>query len=376
MKGNLSSLARAALIVLVASGCSSEDGTQAAEKKTIEREAVEDSTFKPAALEQSIENLVDAIAQTETRDMQLDVILKNLTGYWEPVAVGANRALGELDVTGGVSAPQEDDGELALAKQVVMTKEIRQANTDGIGLAPLEVDLIPEIDAASEAGIPVVLIDSDLVDSERDLYIGTINAEAGKTAGTTLLSHLGETSGTVVILGNDDAGWKDGYDRTMGARDVLEAAGYTVSILKADWSSEGANINIAAMRAAMQAADPPVVGMLGMFSNAYQCAQAAEQEGRTADDITIVAFDFEPQTVVYMQSGLIKATHAQRQYYMGYLTPYVLYGMKVLGKKETKAILREQMVDDYRLDAGLDVVSAEKLDDYYSFLDNLGAGGS
>jgi ribose transport system substrate-binding protein len=77
-----------------------------------------------------------------------------------------------------------------------------------------------------------------------------------------------------------------------------------------------------------------------------------------------------------MDAGMIKATHAQRQYYMGYLTPYLLYGMNVLGKDKVKDILGSHMVDEHRFNSGLDVVGANQLDDYYSFLDNLGIGGS
>jgi ribose transport system substrate-binding protein len=115
--------------------------------------------------------------------------------------------------------------------------------------------------------------------------------------------------------------------------------------------------------------------MMGMFSVAYRCAIAAEANKLEAGDLKIAAFDFDPKTVEYMRDGYIQVTHAQRQYYMGYLAPYVLYGINVLGAKETKAILKPHMVDNARFNAGLDVVPAAKMDDYYSYLDSLGIGG-
>ncbi|WP_437336903.1 hypothetical protein [Sorangium sp. So ce394] len=90
-------------------------------------------------------------------------------------------------------------------------------------------------------------------------------------------------------------------------------------------------------------------------------------------DLPIVAFDFEPQTVDYMRQGRIKATHVQRQYYTGYLGPYIVYGIKALGLAATRQMLAPQLVDGTRFDLGVDVVPAEKVDAFYGFLDSIGA---
>jgi ribose transport system substrate-binding protein len=222
----------------------------------------------------------------------------------------------------------------------------------------------------------VVTIDSDLVESKRDLYIGTMNADAGETGGKSLVELLdGTDGGTVVIYGHDEEGWPDGFDRTMGAKSVIEEAGYDVVVRRVDWSETGEETDMVFLTETLETADPPVVGMLGVFSVAYRCAIAAEQVGKEPGELKIVAFDFDSNTVEYMQEGFIQVTHAQRQYYMGYLAPYVLYGINVLGVEKTKQILSAHMVDNVRVNLGLDVVPADKLDDYYSYLDSLGIGG-
>jgi ribose transport system substrate-binding protein len=131
-----------------------------------------------------------------------------------------------------------------------------------------------------------------------------------------------------------------------------------------------------AMANIIATADPPVVGMIGVFSDAYACAMAAQMAGKTGTDIAIVAFDFDPMTLSYMQNGYIRATHAQRQYYMGYLVPYMLYGIKALGMDKTKQLLAPIMVDDARVNTGLDVVGASQVNDYNNYLDSLGIGAS
>lgn len=366
------------------SACGNDDSTEK-QKKVVTRVAIEESIFKATELEATVDSLIAAIDKTEATDVPLNVNVKALTGYWEPVVVGANRAMAELAVDGEVEAPEGAEGQgldtAAIAakltqQQTDMLEEARQNGAKGFGVAAVYDQLVTSVDALVDADLPVITIDGDLAASKRDLYIGTLNADAGKTAGNSLKTFLPAAPGTVLILGYELEDWKDGYDRTMGTKSVLEQAGYSVVIRRTSWADGGEQQDIQFMSDTITTATPPVVGMVGMFSNAYRCAMAAEAAGKTGTDIAIAAFDFDPKTVAYMQSGLIKVTHAQRQYYMGYLTPYILYGINVLGKTKTKALLSSQMVDDFRFNAGLDVVKAEQLDQYYSFLDKLGISGS
>jgi ribose transport system substrate-binding protein len=374
-----------ALGLLVSITACGNDDPAEKQRKVVTRVAIQESIFKATELENTVDTLIAAIDETEATDVPLHVNLKALTGYWEPVVVGANRAMSELDVDGEVGAPEGAEGkgldtatiaETLTQQQATMLEEARLNGAKGFGVAAVYDQLIGAVDALVNAGLPVVTIDGDLGTSKRDLYIGTLNADAGKTAGNSLKALLPAAPGTVVILGYEVEDWKDGYDRTMGTKSVLEESGYSVIIRRTSWADGGEEQDIQFMAETISTATPPVVGMIGMFSNAYRCAMAAEAAGKSGSDIAIAAFDFDPKTVGYMQSGMIKVTHAQRQYYMGYLTPYILYGINVLGKAKTKALLSSQMVDDYRFDAGLDVVKAEHLDQYYSFLDKLGISGS
>src|ERR1700759_614022 len=85
------------------SACGSSDA--AAPKKSVTRVATPDSEFKPVELESTVNTLVTEIGKTDAKSLQLAVVLKSLTGYWEPVKLGSNRAFGELGVAGVVVAP-------------------------------------------------------------------------------------------------------------------------------------------------------------------------------------------------------------------------------------------------------------------------------
>jgi len=348
--------------------------------KEITRVEVADSPFRPDDLEKSIDNLVDALGDSASEEMEITVITKPLnSGYWEPVRVGANRAMGELELVGQVEAPvvseDDDSQEVVAGRQSDLFKQRREDGYNGIAIAPMDNSLTEEINAAVDQDVVTVTLDSDLPDSARQLYVGTNNRQAGYTAGQTLAGLITETRGTVYCLGTADPSWVDGYERTAGAAEALEEAGFTAVMHTIGWGPETIENDFTVLTDALENADPPVVGMVGMFSNAFRAAEVAEQFGLEPGDIKIAAFDFEPDTLKYMESGYIQATHAQRQYYMGYLLPYAMYSIKVLGFEATTDILKDQMVGPNKFDTGIDVVGADQVDEFGEFLDSLGIGG-
>jgi len=377
---NRGSIAISATMMLALGMAACGENKDASDNKEITRVEVADSPFRPDDLEKTIDDLVGALGNAQAEEMEVTVITKPLnSGYWEPVRVGANRAMGELELVGQVEAPvvseADDSQEVAAGRQAELFQQRREDGYNGIAIAPLDNSLTEEINTAVDQDIVTVTLDSDLPDSARQLYVGTNNRQAGYTAGQTLAGLITETSGTVYCLGTDDPTWVDGYERTSGAAEALEEAGFTPIMHTIGWGPDSIENDFTVLTDALENADPPVVGMVGMFSNAYRAAEVAEQFGLEPGAIKIVAFDFEPDTLKYMESGYIQATHAQRQYYMGYLLPYAMYSIKVLGFEKTTDILKDQMVGPNRLDTGLDVVMADQVDDFGDFLDSLGIGG-
>ncbi|WP_437812355.1 sugar ABC transporter substrate-binding protein [Sorangium sp. So ce1078] len=326
-------------------------------------------------IEATIDELVAEINKSSIQPMQIAVLLKSLSGFFAPIATGANRAMGELGVSGratgnvlgstDASAGQEQSIEL-------QTKQIQQTvaeGAEGIAITPFGEGNAAALDEAVAEGIPVVTLDTDLASSTSPIYVGILSKSAGETAGKTLLKMLPEGPGTVLIHGWADPSWVDGMNRTQGAADVFEKAGYDVVVHQSIYDDEARDVEV--MRGEIEDADPPVVGLIGMFSDSYRCVLAAD--AARAPDLPIVAFDFAPQTADYMRQGRIKATHVQRQYYEGYLGPYIVYGIKSIGLDATRKILAPQLVGGKQFDLGVDVVPWDKVDGYNAFLDEIGA---
>ncbi|WP_437757660.1 substrate-binding domain-containing protein [Sorangium sp. So ce1389] len=361
-------------LTLMTGACGTSEPTGPGEHTTrIERAPVPENEFTPVELEATIDDLVAEINKNSVESMQMTVLLKTLSTFFAPIATGANRAMGELGVIGNVVGPLEQTGDQQKSMEL-QNQQIEQALLDGvegIGISPFGEANAAAVDAAVAKGVHVVTLDSDVATSKRSIYVGTINKSAGVTAGKTLLALLPPAPGTVVIHGSNDPTWVDGLERTQGAQRVLEEAGYQALVRPVTWTDEGEADDVESMKTNIETADPPVVGLIGLFNVSYRCAMAAEAAGEP--DLPVVTFDFDPKTVGYMREGRVKATHIQRQYYEGYLVPYILYGIKTIGLDATREILAPQMVDESRFNLGLDVVPGNKVDAYNDFLDSIGS---
>ncbi|XXX81415.1 substrate-binding domain-containing protein [Sorangium sp. So ce134] len=260
-------------LTLMTAACGASDTDAGREPTPIERAPVPQNEFTPVEIEATIDRLVAEINKTSIQRTQLTVLLKELDGFFAPIATGANRAMGELGaaerVTGNVLGTNRASTE-AMAHQTVQIEQAVTEGTEGIAITPFGEVNMDAIDDAVAKGIPVVTLETDLARSKRSIYVGIDNTSAGTTAGKTLLPMLPRPPGTVILHGTEDPTWLDGVRRTQAAQSVFEAAGYDVLVQPIDYLHEAEDAE--ALKAAIDAADPPVVGLIGVFSVSYRCA--------------------------------------------------------------------------------------------------------
>ena len=116
--------------------------------------------------------------------------------YWQTAAAGFNKAAAEFKVTAKVAGPRGHDPQAELAA----LHDAIAAKPSGILISVSDVTVLqPEIDAAINAGIPVITMDSDAPGSRRLFFIGTNNLEAGRLGGERVIQKLGG-SGNVGLL--------------------------------------------------------------------------------------------------------------------------------------------------------------------------------
>jgi ribose transport system substrate-binding protein len=237
--------------------------------------------------------------------------------YWQTAAAGFNRAAGQFKVTAKTVGPENYDPQAELAE---LQKAVA-AKPAGILISVADVSVLqPAIDAAIQAGIPVITIDSDASGSHRLYFIGTNNLEAGRMGGRRLIEKLGG-KGNVVFF--TLAGQPNVEERLKGFKDVLGTRPDIKIVDVVDTKSDA--------RAAFDLAQQSLALTGPKKIDAFVCLESAGGKPvsdaikrANANDRVLIAWDANPDTLDGIKAGTIDSTIAQKPFTMGY------YGLKSL----------------------------------------------
>ncbi len=334
--------------------------------------------------------------------VRIGILTNAIAPFWDPMVVGMKRAAKDptvmAELGGGVELPadveeafkkitdmlvQEEEASAlppcqaswkgpqsgTLQEQRRLLDEFRAAGVDGISISPRESEpLSPVIDELIESEILVLCMDSDAPDSNRLAYIGTNNYEAGKVAGEAAGEVFG-SDGAKLIGFVGDRGAENAKERIRGFKEAAEA--YNIELL--DVREDDADPAKARRNAedAIQAF-PGINGFLGIWSYDAPAITQAVIAADKQDQIKVVSFDAEPQTLVHLEKGEIEATVVQKPYLFGYLSVQLLYAMKVLGVEEVRAALPEKGI----IDTGVTVVTPDNVGEFMEYLKGLGVESS
>ncbi|MFN8590072.1 MAG: sugar ABC transporter substrate-binding protein [Thermomicrobiales bacterium] len=229
--------------------------------------------------------------------------------FWQALKEGVESRAAEDGVTVDVIPLPTNAG---VSDQVAQMEDAVTKGYDGIILGTIDAaGIVPGIEAANAAGIPVIAVDTAPAGGELVSLVQTDNIAASKQAGEYLVEQLGG-EGKILNLQGDMAN-QTAQARNEGFHQAVDAAsGITVIDQSAHWKQEeGLSIteNILTsdpdLKAIFAANDPPALGAL----------QALKSAGR--NDVIIVGFDAIPDAVEAVKNGEMKATLAQFPRVMG-----------------------------------------------------------
>lgn len=246
--------------------------------------------------------------------VKVAVIVKSTTSqFFKSVFSGANAASKEYNLELTFNGPENEEDYLTQIK--MMEKAIRD-KVDAIVLSAIDYrKLVKSVEKAVEAGIQVVVIDSDVDSKKVRTRISTNNYEAGKMAGDTVLT-IAENELHVGIV-NFDVNTANGQEREHGLRKVLNNEERVLSIEAINVQSDIDSSTQAAKDILLQHPDINVIVTFNEWTT-LGVGYAIEQLGYK-DKVSMIGFDNNPISIEMLEDGVVDALIVQNPFAIGYL---------------------------------------------------------
>jgi ribose transport system substrate-binding protein len=222
---------------------------------------------------------------------------------------GAQSAADEAGAELIVSDAQNDTAQQQDDIQNFVTQQVNV-----ILVNPVDSDaVVPAIEAANQANIPVIALDRGASGGELATTIASDNVQGGNLAGEELIRLVG--SGSVAQL-EGTPGADPARDRGQGFQDAIDAqsAVEVVASQSANFDrAEGLNVAENILQA-----NPDIAGI---FAQNDEMALGAVQAlgGSAGDDVKVVGFDATEDALSAIQDGTMNATVAQQPAEIGSL---------------------------------------------------------
>jgi ribose transport system substrate-binding protein len=286
------------------------------------------------------------------KKLVIAVIPKSTGGeFWKTVEMGAREAAQELGVEMKWDGPLT---ETELAEQNKIVENMVTLQVDGIALAPLNRSAQRRtVERPVEAGIPVVIFDSEIDGHDHVSFVATNNKQGGSLAAQHMIELLGG-KGRVLVLrfvqgtGSTEARAEGFIETAKAGRLEIVGDPYPEDATVEGCKKTATNVlegfvkdNELSLDGIFACNDRSTLGMLAALEDLRKSGVKVH--------VRFIGFDFTPRLVEALQAGLIDALIAQNPRKMGRLAVETLV-----------AHLRGQKVPEY-IDTGVVLVTREKL---------------
>ncbi len=206
--------------------------------------------------------------------------------------------------------------------QINTIEEVIGTKPTGLLINGTDPAIAQAINKAVAAGIPVVVYDSDIANSNRHAFLGTNWYEIGKIQGEEMVKLTGG-KGKIAYMGILGlANMEDGF---RGLLDVLKKYPKMEVVGKYD---DKANVEEAAkLTADLISAHPDLVGLCGFDSNSGPGMALSVKEAGKAGKIKITTVDWEPEHLALVKEGVIHLLAGQKRELFTWYGAEFLYDM-------------------------------------------------
>jgi len=311
MKKMLAVLLSGVLLFSMAACGSSDSGASGDSGSEADTAETEDGSADTAETEDSSTDTAGAAEETADTGSKGTIVFstKTITNN-EFQRVMAEEAQKAVEAAGYTFELILSGDELAVAKQVENIENVINKKVAGLIVAPMDGSaIIPALQKAKDAGIPVIIADAAVDEGNEELYatyIGSDNYKIGVEAAEQMIEKIGE--GEVVMV-RGASGAMGGELRAKGFTEGLEGSSVTlVNEQSGDWQSD------VAMQVTenMLTANPDAKGVFlcsdGMLSGVIS---ACQNKGKSGDDICIISVDGNLSALEAIEAGNCYGTVAQ-----------------------------------------------------------------
>jgi ribose transport system substrate-binding protein len=233
--------------------------------------------------------------------------------FWQIVHAGAVAASRDLNVDIDWNGPT---GETEFAQQITIVDQFINRHVDGIELAPNDREaLVPAIERAKAAGVPVIIIDSGADTDQYVSFIATDNYRGGVMAAQRLGTILGKR-GRVAMIGNAP-GSASSLAREQGFRDTLAKEFPNTELVAFQFGMADYSRSLAVTEDILTA-HPDLDGIFASNETSSVGALQGIQERGLAGKVKLVGFDSSPTLLEGLRTGVIDSLVLQDAFQMAY----------------------------------------------------------
>ncbi|MGA8163216.1 MAG: substrate-binding domain-containing protein [Acidobacteriaceae bacterium] len=279
--------------------------------------------------------------------------------YWQSASAGLDKVAAEYNVHADMRGPETFDPK----EQVDDFRAVVALKPAGILVSVVDPKLMqPEIDAAIEAGIPVLTVDSDAPNSKRLFFIGTNNREAGRLGGRALVQKLNGKGNVVVFT---MPGQPNLEERLAGYKDVLATAPDIHIVDVVDIAGQSTVAFDKTEQDMAKTGKDRIDGFVCLeASSGKEVGEVLRRHN--AKDRVVIAMDVDRDTLELVKEGVIAATVAQKPFTMAYVGVKML---DMLHHDPLPSLTKNYAVDPQApipafVDTGSALVDASNVDEY------------
>src|SRR5688572_4351499 len=281
--------------------------------------------------------------------LKVAFVTNNTSDFWKIATAGVRKYEKEGKVQVDVKMPP--NGTLAEQNQIIETLVSQGYDAIAVSVnAP--TDQVPVINKAAVKA-KLITFDSDAPKSNRLLYIGTNNYEAGKVLGGEIVKLLPNGGKIAVFVGTLAA--DNAKERLRGVQDAIASKKIEIVDKRED------NTDRAKARSNVEDiinAHRDLNMVVGLWSyNGPAIVAAIEALGKKGK-IQAAVFDEEDQTLTGIQNDTVACTVVQKPYQFGYLSSKWMHELAT--KPDAMAAIPANKV----VDTGVEVISKTNVADF------------